>query len=87
MLKQIDPSPSIEAFLYDVCTEIRRALSYGTLEMLQIYLQEVLKMDEKLLNILKGFGYELGRVAAEKSEMGLLYALRNAKTLTSSWMC
>jgi hypothetical protein len=81
MLKQIDPSPSIEAFLYDVCTEIRRALSYGTLEMLRIYLQEVLKMDEKLLNILKGFGYELGRVAAEKSEMGLLYALRNAKNL------
>jgi hypothetical protein len=25
--------------------------------------------------------YELGRVAAEKSEMGLLYALRNAKNL------
>ncbi len=81
MLKQIDPSPSIEAFLYDVCTEIRRALSYGTLEVLQTYLQEVLKMEEKLLNILKGFGYELGRVAAEKSEMGLLYALRNAKNL------
>jgi hypothetical protein len=81
ILKQTDPSPAIEAFLYDVCTEVRRALSYGTLEVLQIYLQEVLKMDERLLNIIKGFGYELGRVAAEKSEMGLLYALRNAKNL------
>jgi hypothetical protein len=81
MLKQTDPSPPIEVFLYDVGAEIRRALSYGTLEVLQIYLQEVLKMDERLLNIIKGFGYELGRVAAEKSEMGLLYALRNAKNL------
>jgi hypothetical protein len=81
ILKQTDPSPAIEAFLYDVCTEVRRALSYGTLKVLQIYLQEVLKMDERLLNVIKGFGYELGRVAAEKSEMGLLYALRNAKNL------
>jgi hypothetical protein len=81
ILKQTDPSPAIEAFLYDVCTEVRRALSYGTLEVLQIYLQEVLKMDERLLKIINGFGYELGRVAAEKSEMGLLYALRNAKNL------
>ncbi len=38
-------------------------------------------MDERLLKIINGFGYELGRVAAEKSEMGLLYALRNAKNL------
>ena len=81
ILKQTDPLPAIEAFLYDVCIEVRRALSYGTLEVLQIYLQEVLKMDERLLKIINGFGYELGRVAAEKSEMGLLYALRNAKNL------
>ncbi len=81
MLRQTDPAPAIEAFLYDVSVETRRALRYGTLEVLHIYLQEVLKMDEKLLNIIRGFGYELGRIAAEKSEMGLLYALRNAKNL------
>ena len=81
ILKQADPAPAIEAFLYDVSVETKRALSYGTLEVLHIYLQEVLKMEEKLLNIIRGFGYELGRVAADKSEMGLLYALRNAKNL------
>jgi len=32
-----------------------------------------------LLKILRGFGYSLGTKAEEKKDMGLLYALRNAK--------
>ncbi|MEN3000720.1 MAG: hypothetical protein ABDI19_02630 [Armatimonadota bacterium] len=81
ILQQADPMPVVESFLYDVSVETRRALSYGTLEVFQIYSQEVMKMEEKLLNILSGFGYHLGSQAAQKSEMGLLYALRNAKNL------
>lgn len=81
ILQQADPTPVVEAFLYEVSTEQKKPLVYGTLEVFQRYLQEVFQMDEKLLNILKGFGYELGSQAADKQEMGLLYALRNAKNL------
>lgn len=81
MLQQMDPTPAIERFLFEVSIETRKPLMYGTLDLFQIYLQEVMKMDEKLLNILSGFGYHLGSQAAEQSETGLLYALRNAKNL------
>lgn len=81
MLQQMDPAPAIERFLFEVSIETRKPLMYGTLDLFQIYLQEVMKMDEKLLNILSGFGYHLGSQAAERSETGLLYALRNAKNL------
>lgn len=36
-------------------------------------------MDEKFQHTLAGFGHSLGTAAQEHSEMGLLYALRNAK--------
>lgn len=81
ILQRTDPLPALEAFLYEVSAEVKKPLAFGSLEVFQIYLQEVMHMDEKLLNILKGFGYELGSHAADKQEMGLLYALRNAKNL------
>ncbi len=81
ILQQADPLPPVSAFLYEVSVEQEKPLVYGTLEVLETYLQEVIRMDEKLLNILRGFGFELGSQAAQKDEMGLLYALRNAKNL------
>ena len=81
ILQQADPLPPLEAFLYEVGASQKKPPVFGTLEVFQIYLQEVMRMDEKLLNILKGFGYELGSQAASKKDMGLLYALRNAKNL------
>ncbi|GBC92706.1 hypothetical protein HRbin15_01182 [bacterium HR15] len=81
ILQQADPAPTVERFLYEVSTDTRKPAVYGTREVLHIYLREVMKMDEKLLNILSGFGYHLGSQAADKQEMGLLYALRNAKNL------
>ncbi|MDM7460441.1 MAG: hypothetical protein P3X24_002160 [bacterium] len=81
ILQQADPLPPLEAFLYEVSASQKKPLTFGTLEVFQIYLQEVMHMDEKLLNILKGFGYELGKQAAGKKDMGLLYALRNSKNL------
>ncbi|MFN4033500.1 MAG: hypothetical protein ACK4ME_07750 [Fimbriimonadales bacterium] len=81
ILQQADPLPPLEAFLYEVSAEQKEPLAFGSLEVFQIYLQEVMHMDEKLLDILKGFGYELGSQAASKKDMGLLYALRNSKNL------
>ncbi len=78
-----DPAPFIEQFLFDVRAREeernRRPLVRGTLEVLNQYLQEVFKMDEKFQHTLAGFGHSLGTAAQEHSEMGLLYALRNAK--------
>jgi hypothetical protein len=51
----------------------------GTLDVLGLYLQEVLCMEERFQRILAGFGHNLGAAAQERNEMGLLYALRNAK--------
>lgn len=76
-----DPTPFVEKFLYDVSIETERPLRSGTLECLTLYLQEVLKMDEQLRKTIAGFGSELGRTAATKKEVGLLYDLRNAKNL------
>jgi hypothetical protein len=36
-------------------------------------------MEEQFQRILAGFGHSLGQAAQEHNEMGLLYALRNAK--------
>ena len=47
--------------------------------MFNVYLREVLGMDEQFQRILAGFGYALGKTAKKHGEMGLLYALRNAK--------
>ena len=38
-------------------------------------------MDAQLLKVIRGFGYNLGSSAQKENEMGLLYALRNAKNL------
>ncbi len=78
-----DPAPFIEQFLFEVRAREeernRRPLVRGTIEVLNQYLQEVFKMDEQFQRTLAGFGHSLGRAAQEHNEMGLLYALRNAK--------
>ena len=76
-----DPSTFIEEFLFDAKarSEHPGPLYFGSLDIFELYWKEVIKMDEKLLNVLKGFGHNLGYAASEKNEMGLLYALRNAK--------
>jgi hypothetical protein len=78
-----DPAPFIEQFLFDVRAREeernRRSLVRGTIEVLNQYLQEVFEMDEQFQRTLAGFGHSLGAAAQEHNEMGLLYALRNAK--------
>jgi hypothetical protein len=71
-----DPTPFVEQFLFDVHA---RPLYRGTIEVLNAYIQEVFNMDDKFQSALAGFGHSLGREAHKQSEMGLLYALRNAK--------
>lgn len=74
-----DPLPFVEDFLYEGAE--KRPLAYKSLEVFEVYLKEVLNMDAQLLKVIRGFGYSLGRKAQEENEMGLLYALRNAKNL------
>lgn len=76
-----DPLPFVEQFLFEVRAkeENRRPLLRGTLEVLNYYLREVLHMDEQFQRTLSGFGHSLGIAAQQNNEMGLLYALRNAK--------
>ena len=76
-----DPYPFVEQFLFEVRAKEQdpRPLVRGTLEALDLYLQEVLGMDEQFQRTLAGFGHGLGEAAQERNEMGLLYALRNAK--------
>ena len=76
-----DPFPSIESFLFEARAKEKnpQPLIFGTLEIFRHYAKEVLKMDERLLRTLAGFGHNLGYSAHEANEMGLLYALRNAK--------
>lgn len=78
-----DPLPFVEFFLFDARAkeEDPHPLQWGTEEVLAYYAKEVLKVDENLLKVLKGFGYSLGNEAEQKKEMGLLYSLRNAKNL------
>ena len=75
ILKLEDPSVFIEDFLFGA----KSPLEFGTLDIFELYWKEVIGMDEKLLNVLRSFGHNLGQVACEKEEMGLLYTLRNAK--------
>ncbi|MBC7352893.1 MAG: hypothetical protein H5U08_11085, partial [Thermogutta sp.] len=85
ILEFSDPTPFIEQFLFDVCARAEesdrhsRGLLHGTLNVLIPYLVEVMQMDERFQKVLAGFGHSLGTKASEKKEMGLLYALRNAK--------
>jgi hypothetical protein len=78
-----DPTPFIEQFLFDVRAREeernRRPLVRGTIDVLNQYLQEVFKMEEQFQRTLAGFGHSLGEAAQKHNEMGLLYALRNAK--------
>jgi hypothetical protein len=76
-----DPSPFIEQFLFEARAneEDPRPLVRGTIEVLKQYLKEVLAMDERFLATLAGFGHSLGEAAHKSNEMGILYALRNAK--------
>jgi hypothetical protein len=76
-----DPSPVIEQFLFEARAkeENPRPLVRGTMEVLNQYLREVFGMDEQFQRTLAGFGHSLGSAAQQRNEMGLLYALRNAK--------
>ena len=74
-----DPLPFVEDFLYEGAE--KRPLVFNTLEVFEVYLKEVLNMDAQLLKVIRGFGYTLGFNAQRENEMGLLYALRNAKNL------
>ncbi|MEM4382299.1 MAG: hypothetical protein QXX19_08735, partial [Candidatus Caldarchaeum sp.] len=76
-----DPLPFVEQFLYEARAkeESPRPLVRGTIDVLNHYIQEVLGMDERFQRVLAGFGHSLGTAAQEHNEMGLLYALRNAK--------
>jgi len=81
VLELRDPSTFIEDFMFEAKArdDNSNPLRFGTLEIFELYWKEVIGMDEKLLNVLRGVGHNLGRTANEKNEMGLLYALRNAK--------
>ena len=83
LLEFSDPFPYVEAFLFDARAKEKEPLplSWGTEPVLNHYAKEVLNVDENLLKVLGAFGHNLGTVASDKSEMGLLYALRNAKNL------
>lgn len=76
-----DPTPFVEQFLFEVRAreENPRPLVRGTIEVLNQYLREVFAMDEQFQRTLAGFGHSLGTAAQQHNEMGLLYALRNAK--------
>ncbi len=76
-----DPLPFVEQFLFEARAKEShpRPLVGGTLAVLDHYAREVLKMDEQFQRTLAGFGHALGGAAHEHNEMGLLYALRNAK--------
>jgi len=76
-----DPTPFVEQFLFEVRAreENPRPLVRGTIEVLNQYLREVFAMNEQFQRTLAGFGYSLGTAAQQHNEMGLLYALRNAK--------
>lgn len=76
-----DPLPFVEQFLFeDRARENNpRPLQRGTIKVFDHYVREVLKMDEQFQQTLAGFGHSLGAVAHEHNELGLLYALRNAK--------
>jgi hypothetical protein len=76
-----DPLPFVEQFLFEVRRRKRIAVPFfrGTLNVLNHYVREVLHMDEQFQRTLAGFGHSLGIAAQQNNEMGLLYALRNAK--------
>ena len=76
-----DPFPFVEDFLFDARAREKNPgpMAFGTLDVFGLYAKEVLKMEEQFLKTLASFGHNLGRTAHEKNEMGLLYALRNAK--------
>jgi len=83
VLEFSDPFPYVEDFLFDARAKEKNPipLYWGTMPVLNYYAKEVLSVDEALLRVLGRFGHNLGNEAGKKTEMGLLYALRNAKNL------
>ncbi|MBC7343865.1 MAG: hypothetical protein H5U03_00230 [Clostridia bacterium] len=81
ILKFGDPLPFIEQFLFEARAREKNPdpLAYGTEEVFDHYTKEVLGMDEKFLETLRNWGHLLGAKAHKENEMGLLYALRNAR--------
>jgi len=81
ILELRDPAKYIEDYLYDARAkdENPEALSFGSLDIFNLYWKEVINMDEKLMTVLQNFGHKLGKTAREANDMGILYSLRNAK--------
>ncbi len=79
-----DPFPYIESYLFEGIGSQKKnvgGLKKGTMVVFEEYAKEVIKMDEKQINIVAAFGHEIGRASAEKDDMGILYSLRNAKNI------
>ncbi len=80
-----DPFPYIESFIFEKEKaqrgDIKYGLRKGTIVVFEEYAKEVLKMDEKDMNIVAAFGHDLGRTCAIKDDMGILYSLRNSKNI------
>ncbi len=76
-----DPLPFVEQYLFEVRARAENPIPLvrGTIDVLNNYVQEVLGMNEQFQRTLAGFGHSLGAAAQDRNEMGLLYALRNAK--------
>lgn len=83
ILEMGDPLPAVEEFLFDARAkeENPKPLVSGTLDVLTQYLQTVYGMTDDIKRILAGFGHSLGEAAQKQNDMGLLYALRNAKSI------
>ncbi len=81
ILEFSDPLPFIEQFLFEIKAKEDKPRPFikGTLEVFNHYLREVIGMDEKFQQNLKKLGESLGKNVYQNNEMGLLYALRNAK--------
>lgn len=81
VLEFSDPFGPVESFLYDVRAREKDAspLVWGTEIALAQYGREVLRLEERLLEVLGGFGHGFGAAAHERNELGLLYGVRNAK--------
>ncbi len=81
ILEFSDPLPFIEEFLFDIRAQETppQPLAPWTTDVFSFYIKEIFKMSEQLQKVLAGFGHSLGAAASNLNEMGILYALRNAK--------
>ncbi|AEH51230.1 hypothetical protein [Pseudothermotoga thermarum] len=83
ILEFSDPLPYVEDYLFEgkLRSDNKTPLVWGTVNVIDYYCKEVLSMEEKLIKVLMGFGSNLGKQSAEKKDMSVLYALRNAKNV------